>query len=232
MDDEQLFRQEFGCEFLDEATAFLTYEMIARCEDASLESSIDYATLRNNKNDLFAGVDIGRRHDRTVIWLLERDGETLVTRGIWILAQTSFREQYEALRRVLMLPGLRRCCIDAGGLGMQLAESATEDFGGHRVEGLTFTGAVKAQLAGGLRIGVEDGLIRIPVDESIRNDWHSIQRTITPAGHIRYDAQRTAAGHGDRFWAAALAVHAAEAATGPAEYLAGNRMRFARTGIW
>ena len=115
---------------------------------------------------------------------------------------------------------------------MQLAESAVEDFGAHRVEALTFTGAVKAQLAGGLRILVEDGRLRIPVDESIRNDWHSIQRTVTPAGHIRYDAQRTSAGHGDRFWAAALAVHAAEAASGPAEYHAGETIRFARSGIW
>lgn len=232
MDDEQLYRQEFGCEFLDEATAFLTYDMIAACEDASLASAIDFVALSKGRRDLFAGVDIGRRQDRTVIWLLERDGDSLITRGVLVLAGVRFREQYAAVRRVLSLRGLRRCCIDAGGLGMQLAESAVEDFGRHRVEALTFTGAVKAYLAGGLRVRVEDGQIRIPVDEAIRNDWHSIQRSVTPAGQIRYDAQRTAAGHGDRFWAAALAVHAAEGEGGPAEYQAGSTMRFARNGIW
>ena len=143
-----------------------------------------------------------------------------------------FREQYAALRRMLGLAGLRRCCIDAGGLGMQLAESAVEDFGAHRVEPITFTGAIKASLAGRLRGLVEEGRLHIPADEALRNDWHSIQRTVTPAGHVRYDAQRTGAGHGDRFWAAALAVHAADTATGPAEYAGVGQLRYAKHGVW
>ncbi len=232
MDDEFLFRQEFGCEFIDEATAFLTYEMIAACEDTSLDSVTDHVGLRTGRRDLFAGVDIGRRRDLTVIWLLERDGEALMTRGVRELAGCSFREQYDELRRVLMLPGVRRCCIDAGGLGMQLAETAVEDFGAHRVEPVMFTNALKAQLAGALRVLVEERGIRIPAEASIRNDWHAIQRTVTPAGHMRYDAERTQAGHGDRFWAAALAVHAAGGAAGPVEYQPTERLRFARNGIW
>ena len=39
--DEEIYRQELLCEFLDEATAFLTYEEIARCEDPSLSSEPD-----------------------------------------------------------------------------------------------------------------------------------------------------------------------------------------------
>ena len=81
MNDEELFRQEFGCEFLDEATAFLPYEMIARCEEASLESNLDPTALGRSSGDLFAGVDIGRRRDLTVIWVVQRDADTLVTRA-------------------------------------------------------------------------------------------------------------------------------------------------------
>jgi len=40
MADDQLYRQEFLCEFLDETTAFLTYELIAACQDPTLEKEV------------------------------------------------------------------------------------------------------------------------------------------------------------------------------------------------
>ncbi len=117
---------------------------------------------------------------------------------------------------------------------MQLAESAVEDFGAHRVEAVTFTTAVKASLAGGLRVAVEDGRIRIPADDAIRNDWHSVERSVTSGGHVRFEASRGTGSHADRFWAAALAVHAAASSTpaGAAEWLGGREIVFARDGVW
>lgn len=230
--DEEIYRQEFLCEFLDEATAYLTYEQIAACEDPNLDATPDLPALAKCKGDLFVGVDIGRKRDRTVIWLLRKDRDELQTAGWLELDRTPFRVQYERLREVLSLSCVRRCCIDCGGIGMQLAEEAVEEFGDYRVEAVTFTNALKSELAGRLRRCVEDRTIRIPVDERIRNDWHSIQRSTTPAGHIRFDAQRTQAGHADRFWAAALAVHAAGNAPGRLEQLRPSPLVFARKGIW
>ncbi len=109
---------------------------------------------------------------------------------------------------------------------------AVEEFGDYRVEAVTFTNALKGELAGRLRRRVEERTIRIPVDERIRNDWHSIERSVTPAGHIRFDADRTAAGHADRFWAAALAVYAAGNPPAAQEQMKMQRLEFARTGIW
>jgi phage FluMu gp28-like protein len=236
MGDEELFRQEFLCEFLDEATAFLTYEQIAACEDPGLKGSGaagPVSELASWGEDLYAGVDIGRRKDLTVIWVLGRRGDELVTRAVYELANAPFRQQYTLLSEVLRLRRLRRCCIDAGGLGMQLAESAVEDFGAHRVEAVTFTATVKESLAGGLRIAVEEGRIRIPVDERVRNDWHSVERSVTTGGHIRFEASRGAGSHADRFWAAALAVEAAGSGVGGAiEWVGGRGLAFARQGVW
>ncbi len=230
--DEEIYRQEFLCEFLDESTAFLTYRQIAGCEDPMLSSEPDWSFLTRYDGDLFVGVDIGRRRDLTVIWLLRREADQWITSG-WIEMQNApFRQQYAELTRVLSLPGVRRCCIDSGGLGMQLAEQAVGDFGEFRVEALTLTAALKSELAGRLRIHVENGAIRIPVDERLRNDWHSIQKTVTTAGHIRLDAQRSEFGHADRFWAAALAVHAAGETPAKVEQLQTRPLQFARNGIW
>ncbi len=231
MADEELFRQEFLCEFLDEATALLTYDQIAACEDASLDKDASIDGLSAD-GDLTVGIDVGRKHDLTVIWILERQGETLVTRAVLERRNQPFREQYELICNVLSLPAVRRCCIDAGGIGMQLAEAAVEDFGRHRVEAVTFTNTIKNQLSAHLRIAVEDRRIRIPVDQAIRNDWHALERSITERGLVRFDAARSTSGHADRFWAAALAVRAAGCVSGETNCLSVKPLAFACKGAW
>ena len=63
--DEYTWQQEYCCVAVDEATAFLPYDLISTCElDDILRS------LSEVSNDLYVGVDIGRRKDLTVIWVL------------------------------------------------------------------------------------------------------------------------------------------------------------------
>jgi len=231
MSDDRLYRQEFLCEFLDESTAFMTYDQIAACEDPTLDKDTPPDEVAHLP-DLVAGVDIGRKHDLTVIWVLQRDADRLVTRAVYELDNLPFRRQYDRLTELLKMPNLHHCCIDAGGVGMQLAEAAVEDFGPHRVEPVAFTNAVKNELAANLRIAVEERRIRIPVDPTIRNDWHSVQRSILAGGAVRYDAARSAAGHADRFWAAALAVRAAGRTSGPKQCLNVRPLAFAHQGAW
>jgi phage FluMu gp28-like protein len=232
MNDDELYRQEFCCAFLDEASAFLTYEQIARAEDASLSRNFDLDALRQEAGDLFVGVDIGRHRDLTVMWVLESAGGVLVTRGVRETRGEPFREQTEALHRLLSLSRVRRCCIDASGIGMAMAEGAVAGFGNTRVEAVTFTAAVKDELASRLRLRMEDGTIHIPVDEAIRNDWHSVRRSVLSAGPARYEAGHSGMGHADRFWAACLAVRAAGTAAGAIEMMCGQRYRYAKRGIW
>jgi phage FluMu gp28-like protein len=232
MGDEMLYRQEFLCEFADEATAFITYEQIAACEDPALIPTKTVDSLKGESRDLFVGVDIGRVHDLTVAWVLGRDGEMLDTVAIHELSAAPFRVQFDLICELLSARRVRRCCIDAGGLGMQLAEQAVERFGGHRVEAVTFTPGLKSQIATALRIVVEARRIRIPCDERIRNDWHSVERMVTASGHFRLSATRHEGSHADRFWAAALAVHAADIGGGKVESMTVAPLHFARTGTW
>ncbi|MGE9293532.1 MAG: hypothetical protein ACQKBW_07965 [Puniceicoccales bacterium] len=114
------------------------------------------------------------------------------------------------LDQLLALPRLRRCCIDQTGLGRQFAERAVERFGAHRVEGITFTAPVKEALAYPLRGAFESRTVRIPADKFIRADLRAVRREPTAAGHVRFTAERGPGGHADRFWALALALHAAK----------------------
>ncbi len=209
--DEYTWLQEYCCEAIDEASAFLTYELIHTCELDGL-----YRELSEITGDLFVGMDIGRKKDLTVIWILELLGNVKYTRAIKELERTPFHIQEEVLSNILKHRNLRRCCIDATGLGMQLAETAQKKFGQYRVEAITFTNKVKEELAYNLRTNFEDKTVYIPSEHDIREDLHSVRRITTTAGNIRFDVEKfDTSGHADRFWALALALHSAAGNAGP-----------------
>ncbi|OHD25654.1 MAG: hypothetical protein A2Y38_01630 [Spirochaetes bacterium GWB1_59_5] len=219
--DDEAWAQEYECEFLDEASAFLTYDLIAECEDQQLmalpgwaealviAAEESYRQYRENKagieiavdpailsgvsflGELYLGMDIGRRRDMSVIWLDQKIGNVLHTAAVIELKKAPFQLQKQVLFALLARPEMRRACIDETGLGMQLAEAAVERFGVHRVEAITFSSANKEALADGLKRSFEDKACRIPVAQHIRNSLHSVKRYATATGHFRFDADRT-----------------------------------------
>ena len=54
-----------------------------------------------------------------------------------------------------------------------------------------------------------------PYDPNIRADLRAVTKQVSRAGNVRFTAERNADGHADRFWALALALHAAGNAQGP-----------------
>lgn len=211
--DDDTFQQEFMCNPQDDAAAFLSYELIATCEYKPTETwELDLPTLGN---PLFVGVDIGRVHDLTVIWVFEKVGDVCFTRKRIELKNMPFDAQESILYEILGLPNVRRCCIDASGIGRQFAERAEQRFGTYKIEPVTFTAQVKEELAYPLRAAFEDKTLRVPSEEHLRADLRAVKKETTAAGNIRFAADRGKNGHSDRFWAIALALHAAKDMHGP-----------------
>jgi len=123
------------------------------------------------------------------------------------LKDQPFHEIRSRLYSLLQLPGLKRCAIDATGLGMQLAEEARSAFG-YKVEPVTFTPAAKETLAFGLRRDFEAGHLRIPRDELLRADLRALKKEVSPAGNLRFTPDSANAAC-DRTWAKALRQYAA-----------------------
>jgi len=205
--DEESFLQEFMCQPADDNTAFLSYDLIAACE---YQGSEEWETdLMDCKNPLYVGVDIGREHDLTVIWLVESVNGVHFTRRIVELDKQTFDAQECALYELLRLPMVHRCCIDRSGLGRQFAERAAKKFGPYRVEGIDFTQGSKEELAYPVRMAFEDRTVRVPFSNAIRADLRGVRKLVTSAGNTRFAGERNAHGHCDRFWALALALYAA-----------------------
>jgi phage FluMu gp28-like protein len=210
--DEETWLQEFLCQPGDDQAAFLSYDLIASCQyqpGEQWETDFGRATLLRSQGDLYIGVDIGRFHDLTVIWVLEKLGDVLYTRKVICLDRQTFDAQEKELYHLLALPAVRRACIDQTGLGCQFVERAKKQFGPDRVEGLQFTAQLKERLACKLRCAFEDKTIRIPDDRLIAADLRSIRKTVTASGNIRFEGERQNNSHADRFWAACAALEAA-----------------------
>lgn len=218
--DEESFAQEFCCVPADDNSAFLSYDLIAGCEykpEERWEAGSDYGATGG---ELFLGVDVGRDHDLTVIWVVERLGDTSYTRAVVTMKGESFAAQEDVLYRWLANPRVRRCCIDQTGLGRQFAERAAERYGKYKVEGVGFTGPVKEELAYPVRAAFEDRTVRVPNTKEIRADLRAIKKETTTSGNIRFTADRGRNGHADRFWALALALHAGKRQSGIGAFVA------------
>jgi len=161
---------------------------------------------------LYAGFDVGRKHDRSVLWLVERVGDVLWTRGLRVLHDVNFTAQEQLLIALMQRGAVRRLCIDSTGIGAMLAERLVQRFG-HRVEAIHFTAAVKSDLAMPLLRLFQDRLVRVPADPEVREDLHKVRKVVTASNNVRLEADRDdKTGHADRFWALALACHAAQEA--------------------
>ncbi|EKF9413605.1 hypothetical protein GWZ58_06800 [Vibrio cholerae] len=199
--DEESFQQEYMCNPANDDVKFLDYAMITGCEYGQYE---DWNKIEDGS--LFCGVDIGRKKDLTVLWVLEKQGDVFYTRHVETMEKMRKSDQEKILYP--WFAKAERICIDATGLGIGWADDAQDMFGTYRVEAVNFSNSVKESLAYPVRNAMEDKKLRIPYDEKIRADLRLVQKTTTSAGNIRFVADSTDDGHADRFWALALAMHA------------------------
>lgn len=221
--DQETFLQEYMCVPADDASAFIEYALIDACRYPAGEDwewTLDHARTQPRAN-LYYGLDIGRVSDLTSFLLLERSGGRLHVRKRIDLQGVSFTDQETRLYPWMEIAA--RGCIDATGLGMQFAERAARRFGKGRAEGVTFTAPVKEELAYPVRSGFEDHAYRIGfTDDDLVSDIRAIRKEVTAAGNVRFAADRGEGGHADRFWALALATHAAKRPGTPTKPVAFN----------
>lgn len=216
IDDDDIWAQECECKFIDEASAWLTYEMIAACQSDQVGEEILYddfnpdTYLYNPQGRCFVGMDIGRKKDLSVIDVEEQVGDVFWNRLTLIMPKVPFTAQRDMLWRIVRKFAAERVCIDATGIGAQIAEDSVEQLGSYRAEQVEFTLKVKQDLAVRIRHLFEDKLCRIAVSRKLRDDLHAVKKTTTAAGNVRFDAERTKEGHADRFWSKSLAFMASD----------------------
>ena len=212
--DEDLWAQEFELKWLDEASAWLDFELITSCEHPQAGDPAHYAG-----GPCYVGVDIAARNDLFVIWVVEQVGDVYWTREVIARRRISFAEQDQLLEEVFRRYRVLRCCMDQTGMGEKPVEDAQRRHGTSRVEGVLFTAGNKLTLATRGKESMQDRRLRIPEgDNALRSDFHKLKKVTGATGAPRFVADSDAQGHADRVWAAFLAVNAASDGLGLIEF--------------
>jgi phage FluMu gp28-like protein len=213
LNDQDAWEQEFELKWLDEASAWLSYDLINTCEDEAAGIPGEYS-----RGEVYIGNDIGLRGDLWCAWVVERVGDVFWTREIRTLKRASFAEQDAAIAELFEAYDVRRMCIDQTGMGERSTEEYRRKYGS-RIEGVLFTQSNKQILAGIGKQAFEDKKIRIPQgNDAVRNDLHKLKKIVSPTGGIRFDADRDSAGHADRTWACFMALNAAITPSSPIDF--------------
>lgn len=230
--DKRAYDQNYECLFNDENTALLSHELISAAEREGVaieEGDWSTATLARLAADgppLYAGMDVGRSRDFSVLTILAKDGQTLRVAAMLRMDGLRLPAQQRRLDAIAQLPRFRRAEIDMTGLGLGLVEYAQARHGDARVAGVNFasteplstrlradgrsgaTARVTELMATELLAAFEDRRLEIPADPLLHDDLRKPEKIVSPGGRVSIAATRDEAGHADHFWSLALALRA------------------------
>lgn len=217
------FQQEYEAEYVDETTAWITWDEIRQAEQDDLQcfavtcrkSEVDAAIELIEKvsaasgqieDVLFGGMDIGRTRNTTEIFLVGKTTTAALPLRVAItLDVCDFDSQWDVLDAVMGQLPVALLTIDQNGLGRNLAEKARKAYPG-RAHGVDFTNSTKALWAGNTKMVFQQNRILIPVNRDLAYQIHSIKKKITPSKNVVFDTEQNEKHHADKFWALALAV--------------------------
>lgn len=215
------FQQEYECAWIDETTAWISWEIIKRNQQEDLvwfaAKGVDEALVIIPEvlgaisqgiiePVLVGGVDVGRQKHLTEMMLLGRGTTSqLPVRLAVSLDRVEYDDQERVFREILTRLPVSQCLIDQNGIGGQLAENLERT---GRAQGVDFTNASKELWAVQARIEAERGNTPLPMDREMAYQIHSIKRKLTAAKNNVFDTERNLKHHADKFWAWALALWA------------------------
>lgn len=198
--DDEGFRENYLCEFIDESTSYFTYDILRKCV-ADIDEHL--------KGRKYLGIDIGRTNDATSIVTLTKDAfEKYQVTSIINIKNKTFQEQNQIISKLIQSEKPEKVFIDKTGIGYQIAEDLESQHSGI-VKGMVFNLAVKNSMITQMKKLFEETNIKIPDDVRLITDIHSIKRVVSSANNLTFKSERTSKGHSDTAWGLALAVYAA-----------------------
>jgi phage FluMu gp28-like protein len=224
---EEDFQQEYEGEFVDESSAWITWEVIQRNQAAFQAAGMRHWHARSVDGALAlvddvleavargaiepamtGGIDVGRKHDLSEMMALGMTTTNQFPVRLMVsLSGVPYDDQETCFRQVISRLPFTQVLIDRNGIGAQLAENLERATG--RAQGVDFTNQSKQLWAVEARIQAERGNTPLPPDRDLAYQIHSIKKKVTAAKNNVFDTERNEKHHADKFWAWALAIWAA-----------------------
>ena len=202
--DADTWSMFYLCQYAEGTDSLLSWTLLHSLTHANV-LSIPVGHMRG-------GVDIGRTGHRFAVALLGQEylgeekgfSDKFVLRHTQIAKGLTFAEQEAAVLDWDKRLEIESWRVDRTGLGMDIAERLTKRLG-PRAVGVHFDAARKQRMALNLLALAENKRLILPADPDVLANLHSV-RKIVQANGVRYDAPADDQGHGDLFWALAMAA--------------------------
>lgn len=167
----------------------------------------------DKRGDFYIGYDVGRTKDLAVMWVMQAVRNQLLTRKVQVLHKTPFKIQKAVLKDEIKRLDPAMCCIDKGGIGMNIAEDLEFDFP-NQVRGVQLNDSNMGKIGGALISSMEALEVRMPkaIHSDLLQDFSLVKRLEIKNGVPVLKTNRDGGSHADRFWAAALCRLAANGA--------------------
>lgn len=230
------FQQEYECDFIDETTAWITWEEIRAVQSealycamgagreteldaafAAIDAVADAVNAGQLETHMAAGVDVGRTRNTTELYAVGLSTvDSYPLRLAVTLDNVSFRQQEDVIAYALNRLPILGMYIDRNGIGRNLAESLEESHRG-RAAGMDFTNLSKQAWATDAKTMIQQGRTPLPEDRDLAYQIHSIKRIVSASRNLVFDTARNEKHHADKFWAWALALAAAKTILAPSQ---------------
>lgn len=204
------FQQEYECSWIDEATSWITWDVIKRNQDLGLlwwharsvdealgmipliQQAIDQGTI---ESALAGGVDVGRKRNLTeFIAVGKTTTGRLPIRFMVSLSRVEYDDQQRCFVEIVNRLPFTKVLVDQNGIGAQLAENLAR-ITGRRAEGVDFTNPNKELWAVESRIQAERGNTPLPLDRDLAYQIHAIKKKVTAAKNAVFDNERNEKHH-------------------------------------
>lgn len=200
--DDTTRRQLLDGDWTANDDGLLSYDLIQGCEVRADETLWLDGQPQGERPELYLGMDVGRTKDLSVLWTWEKIGDVCWCREVLVMDGWNFRRQKDAVRQRITRDVVK-LQIDKGLIGYQLAEELEREYPAI-VEGVQLTAGRQGQLASLIRVAFAERKVRVPDDPVLRDDFRLVKQVDSRNGVPVIQTERSAVGHADRFWAAAL----------------------------
>ena len=163
------------------------------------------------ENPCYIGFDFGRSGDLSVLWIVEKFGEDLLTRLILELRNCPFDEQFQLLQLIIQnLKNFAGGKCDARGNGQMIAEKMEIEYPG-LMQQVMISNSWYARMMPIVKSCLEEKHITVPADDYVFGDFAVVQviKGVPKIAERTSEGQKHTDRHGDTAVACALCVDAA-----------------------
>ncbi len=208
---EDVWLQEFCCQFLSDINQYFTYDLLRR--SLYSEDDVEDGLLTHGRS--YAGIDLGSRQDASIM----AEGHDLTNNGFAVgLMHTikaaglamDYSPQFTDITERLRLGDFCSVGVDGTGEGAQLAQDLVQEFGKRTIHPIVGDWSQVYSLIPEIRLLMEKRRFKLPNDPSVIQAFTKIQRIVTTSKDkkVTFTANRDAQGHADEFYGSLIAYYA------------------------